>query len=91
MVRSHLDCAMAVWHPYKIKHKIATKELPGMRDLAYIHPVERHKLFQLPSLAYLRLTGDTIDVYKIINNIYDHESVSNPLRNNEMSQRTGHR
>ena len=22
MVRSHLDYAMAVWHPYKIKHKI---------------------------------------------------------------------
>ena len=39
MVRSHLDYAMAVWHPYKIKHKIAleniqrraTKELPGGR------------------------------------------------------------
>ena len=45
MVRSHLDYAMAVWHPYKIKHKIAleniqrraTKELPGMRDLSYTH------------------------------------------------------
>ena len=56
MVRSHLDLdyAMAAWHPYKIKHKIAleniqrraTKELPGMRDLSY---VERLKL---PTLAY---------------------------------------
>ena len=44
MVRSHLEYVMAVWHLYKIKHKIAleniqrraTKELPGMRDLSYI-------------------------------------------------------
>ena len=32
-----------------------------------------------------------IQVYKIIHNIYDHESVPNHLRNNEMSQRTGNR
>ena len=39
---------MAVWHPYKIKHKIAleniqrraTKELPSTRDLSYIHGIE---------------------------------------------------
>ena len=30
-----------------------------------------------------------IEVYKIIHNIYDHESVPNILRNNEISQRTG--
>ena len=42
MVRSHLEYAVAVWYPYKIKHKIAienvqrraTKQLPGMRDLS---------------------------------------------------------
>ena len=96
MVRSHLDYAMAVWHPYKIKHKIAleniqrraTKELPGMRDLSYI---ERLKLLKLPTLAYRRLRGDMIEVYKIIHNIYDHESVPNLLKNNEISQRTGNR
>ena len=59
MVRSHLDYAMAVWHPYKIKHKIAleniqrraTKELPGTRDLSYIY--RRLKLLNLPTLAYI--------------------------------------
>ena len=30
-----------------------------------------------------------IEVYKIIHNIYDHESVPNILRNNEISQRIG--
>ena len=41
MVGSHLDYAMAVWHPYKIKHKIAleniqrrtTKELPEVANI----------------------------------------------------------
>ena len=32
-----------------------------------------------------------IEVYKIIHNIYDHESVPNLLKNNEISQRTGNR
>ena len=85
MVRSHLDYAMAVWHPYKIKHKIAleniqgraTKELPGVRDLSYI---ERLKLLKLPTLAYRRLRGDMIEVYKIIHNMYSHESVPNLLK-----------
>ena len=95
MVRSHLDYAMAIWHPYKIKHKIAleniqrraTKELPGMRDLPYI---QRLKLLKLPTLAYRRLRGHMIEVYKIIQ-IYDHKFVPNLLKNKEISQRTGNR
>ena len=70
---------MAVWHPYKIKHKIAleyiqrraTKELPGMRVLSYI---EKQKLLKLHTKAYRILRGDTIQVYKIIHNIYENES-----------------
>ena len=57
-----------------------------MRELSYI---ERLKLLTLPTLAYRRLRGDMID--KIIHNIYDHESVPNLLKNNEVSQRTGNR
>ena len=104
---SKISCRMCSWTfkeilhsisvPHiKIKHKIAleniqrraTKELPGMRDLSYI---ERLKLLKLPTLAYRRLRGDMIEVYKIIHNIYDHESVPNLLKNNEISQRTGNR
>ena len=96
MVRLHLDYAMAVWHPYQIKQKIAleniqrraTKELQGMRDLSYIG---RLKLLKLPTLPYRSLRGDIIEVYKIIHNIYDHESVPNLLKNNKISQRTGNR
>ena len=84
MVRSHLEYGVAVWYPYKIKHKIAiekvqrraTKELPGMRDLSYI---ERLKLLKLPTLAYRRLRGDMIEVYKIMHELYDNESAPNLL------------
>ena len=84
MVRSHLDYAMAVWHPHKIKHKIvleniqrrAINKLPGTRDLTYI---ERLKLLKLSTLAHQRLRGNMIELYKIIHNIYDHESVPNLL------------
>ena len=94
MASSHLDYAMAVWYQYKLKHKIAlentqrrsTKENPGMRDLPY---KERVPWLKLSTLAYRRLRGDMVEVYKIIHNIYDHEFVPNLLKNNEISQRTG--
>ena len=35
---------------------------------------------KLPTLAYRRLRGDMIEVYKIIHNIYDHESVPHLLK-----------
>ena len=41
-----------------------------------------HKMELLPR----RLRGDMVEVYKIKHNNYDHESVPNLLRNNEMSQ-----
>ena len=62
MVRSHIDYAVAVilWYPYKIatenSQRRATKELPGMK---------------LPALAYQRLRGDMIEVYKIMHELYD--------------------
>ena len=91
MARSHLDWSMAIWHPYKIKHNIALEniqrrtitELPVMRDL------QKDILLKLPTLAYRRLRVDMKEVYKIIHNIYDHESVPTILRNNEISQRIG--
>ena len=48
-----------------------------MRDLSYI---ERIKLLKLPTIVYRRLRGDMIEVYKIIHNIYNHESVPNMLK-----------
>ena len=98
MVRSHLEYAVAVWYPYKIKHKIAieniqrraTEELPGtcMTDLSYI---ERLKLLKLPTLAYRRLRGDIIEVYKIMHELYDNESAPNLLKWEDVALRSGNR
>ena len=94
MVRSHLDYAVEVWYPYKIKHKIAienlqrraTKEIPGMRDF-----LERLKLLKLPTLAYRRLRGDIIEVYKIMHELYDKESAPNLLKWEDVTLRSGNR
>ena len=53
--------------------------------------IEILKLFKLPTLAYRRLRSEMIEIYNIIHNIYNHESVPNGFRNNEVSQRTGNR
>ena len=79
-VRSHLDSCSSVWAPYKMKHidqiekvqRRATKQIPGFRDLSY---PERLRKLKIPTLSYRRLRGDLIEVYKIINGIYDTDAV----------------
>ena len=76
LVRSHLDYASSVWSPYKQKHidslenvqKRATRQLPILSKLPY---EERLMKLKLPTLAYRRIRGDMIEVYKIMNEIYD--------------------
>ena len=76
LVRSHFDYAVSVWDPYKIKHitdiedvqRRATKLIPEIKKLCY---PERLKKLNLPTLAYRRIRGQMIEVYKIINNIHD--------------------
>ena len=76
MVRSHFDYAVSVWDPYKIKHisdiedvqRRATKLIPEIKNLSY---PERLRKLKLLTLSYRRIRGQMIEVYKIINNIYD--------------------
>ena len=76
-VRSHLEYAIQFWAPYLRKdiNKIesvqrrATKCVPGLKDLSY---PERLKKLDLPTLAYRRLRGSMIEVYKSFNS-YDEE------------------
>ena len=53
----------------------ATKQINGLSELGY---VQRLKLLKLPTLVYRRLRVDMIDVYKMLNKIYDPD-VSNFL------------
>jgi hypothetical protein len=51
--------------------KMATKQLPGMKNVSY----EEHlRKLELPTLSYRWLRGDMIEVYKIIQGHYDPEA-----------------
>ena len=78
-VRSHLEYANSVWHPYLKKHmnklekvqKQFTKKIVGLEGLSY--PQRLAKL-NLPSLEFRQIRGDLIEVFKVTHCIYDPKS-----------------
>ena len=78
-VRSHLEYAIQFWAPYLRKDIIkmesvqrrATKYIPGFTNLSYCNRLKR---LDLPTLAYKRLRGSMIEVYKIFHS-YDEDVV----------------
>ena len=44
----------------------------------------------MPTLQYKRLRGDMIEVYKIINGIYDHKVVTGFFELSDVEQTRGH-
>ena len=78
IVRSRLEYAVPVWSPYKKEdireiesvQRRATKLIPNLKNLEY---EDRLRKFDLPSLVFRRLRGDMIEVFKILNGIYDPE------------------
>jgi hypothetical protein len=76
LVRSHVEYAGVVWNPYQMTlirdlekvQKRATKMLYVCKGHSYEN---RLKMLKLPTLRYRRLRGDMIEVYKIVNNLYD--------------------
>ena len=78
LVRPHIEYAHSVWYPTTKKLKTlienvqrrATKQLPCCKDMEYN---DRLKYLDLPCLAYRRIRGDIIEVYKMMNQKYDQE------------------
>ena len=76
LVRPHLEYAAPVWNPHlkflsdqiESVQRRATKYIPGFKKKSY---AERLTDLQLPCLAYRRLRGDLIEVYKITTEVYD--------------------
>jgi hypothetical protein len=78
MVRCHMESAVPVWSPYlerdiKEMESVqirATKMLPETKNLNY---EQRLRLLKLPTLVYRRVRGDVIEMYKMLNGMYDEE------------------
>ena len=86
-VRPHLGYAQSVWSPHLRKHinmlenvQIrATKLVDGLARLDY---PDRLKILNLPTLAYRRLRGDLIEIYKHFHH-YDIETISTTFQPRE--------
>ena len=80
MVRSHLEYANAVWNSHRqglIKdlervQMRATKLVLGLKKKCY---KERLAALKLPTLKYRRIREDMIEVYKLLTNMYDDNTV----------------
>ena len=78
IVRPHLEFANVAWSPSLSRDqkliegvlRRATKVIPGMKDLSYEQRLEKMKI---PSMAYRRVRGDMIEVYKYTHNLYKLE------------------
>ena len=55
-----------------IRRTIILKQGPGFKYRSY---PDRLRKLKLPTLSYRRLRGDMIDTYKILNHVYDQETV----------------
>ena len=88
LIRPHVEYANCIWNPVLKKdadliekvQRRATKLVPHLREKSYS---ERLKHLKLPTLAYRRLWGDLIQVYKIMNGVNDvkKESIFNMAEN----------
>ena len=85
LVRPHLEYGQAVWSPLRKKDIVsienvlrrASKRVPELKNMEY---PERLKKLNLPTMAYRRHRGDMIELYKIMNGLYDEEVAPHPSR-----------
>ena len=88
LVRPHLGYANQIWALFLKKHitsienvqRRATKLIPGFRDLEYS---ERLTRLGLPTLAYRKMRGDMIELYKIMTGKYDTDATPNTVADPE--------
>ena len=95
LIRPQLEYANQVWAPRLQKHKTmlenvqrrATKLVPGLEDLSY---EERLRELKLPTLAYRRLRGDLIEVFKIMSGKCDSVVCEGLIVKREGERSSGH-
>ena len=95
LIRPQLEYGNQVWSPRLAKHikmienvqRRATKLVPELSDMEY---EDRLKELRLPTLAYRRLRGDLIEVYKIMSGKCDPEVCLNLIKRREDERSSGH-
>ena len=78
MVRPHIEYGNQVWAPYLKKQvesieniqRRATKLVPRLYNMSYKERLEKLKL---PTLAFRRLRGDIIEMYKLLHPTVGHD------------------
>ena len=97
IVRPHLEYATSVWNPTSVKlqsliekvQRRASKRVHELKDLSY---EKRLKKLDMPTLAYRRLRGDMIEVFKMLTNNsgYDQSVTTNLLTREGHNRTRGH-
>ena len=85
MVRSHLDYAIAVWYPCKIKHKIAieniqrraTKELPGITTWYNYRDLSLDRKTKITEATHMNIPKAKRRHDGMMHDMYDNESAPN--------------
>ena len=93
VVRPILEYCNTVWHPLHKKdsktleavQRRATKLVPGLAELS---SWERLRALKLPSLKYMRLRNDILQVYKLLHKDYDVQC--NYLKQTSSTRTRGH-
>ena len=96
LVRPHLEYGNVIWSQTLWSHinnleknqRRATKMIPEMQNKSY---EERMESMRLPSLAYGRMRGNVIEMYKYTHNIYKVPSKPFQLDNDESRRNNGYK
>ena len=84
IIRPHLEYGATIWNPHSKKlivmienvQRRASRQIPGLSHLTY---QERLEAMNLPALQFRRYRGDMIEMYKLLHDLYDKETISNFL------------
>ena len=95
LIRPHLEYANQAWAPHLRKdieslesvQRRATRMIPGMKDLDY-H--ERLQHLNLPTLAYRRLRGEMIELYKMTHGLYEDHLIGDRIQPANSTNTRGH-
>ena len=85
LIRPNLEYANQAWAPYKKKdietleniQRRATRMMPGLRGQTY---EERLQHLKLPTLAFRRLRGEMVELFKMTSGLYEPSLLVNRLQ-----------